>query len=110
MLGRLDDVIISGGLKVDLAEVESVVRAWAGPDGEAVVRRRAGSRVGHRDRRSSPTGPASWRTCSAWSGARCPAYAAPRIHLRLPSLPRLSSGKPDRQAIRAMIIADRVAS
>ena len=109
VLGRLDDVIISGGLTIDLAAVEEVVRAWAGPDREAVV-------VGVPD--------PEWGTVMAVvsDGAddlvdvqtvvrrTLPSYAAPQIHLRLPSLPKLSSGKPDRQAIRAMIIADRVAS
>ena len=38
MLGRLDEVVITGGLNVDLAAVEGLVREWAGRTGcEAVV-------------------------------------------------------------------------
>jgi acyl-coenzyme A synthetase/AMP-(fatty) acid ligase len=33
-----------------------------------------------------------------------PAYAAPRALVALPELPRLTSGKPDRRAIRTLVL------
>ena len=53
VLGRVDDVVVSGGLNVDLAEVErrlrSLARAWRGADVAVVGVPRPG--VGHRGRR-----------------------------------------------------------
>ena len=103
MLGRLDDVVITGGLNVDLAEVEGLVREWAERTGaDAVV-------VGIPD--------AEWGTkIVAVTDGRgelpelqqmvrrsLPAYAAPRALVCLNRLPRLASGKPDRRAIRALV-------
>jgi O-succinylbenzoic acid--CoA ligase len=103
VLGRRDDVVITGGLNVDLAEVEGLVRSWAERSGaDAVV-------VGIPD--------AEWGTkIVAVTDGRgeladlqqvvrrsLPAYAAPRQLLKLPRLPRLASGKPDRRAIRALL-------
>jgi O-succinylbenzoic acid--CoA ligase len=103
VLGRRDDVVITGGLKVDLGEVEALVRTWARQSGaEAVV-------VAVPD--------AEW---GAWIVAvtdaagdlvelqhevrrSLPAYAAPRDLVVLPRLPRLPSGKPDRRAIRTLV-------
>lgn len=103
VVGRRDDVVITGGLNVDLAAVEALVRAWAARAGaEAVV-------VGVPD--------AEWGTkivaVTDGSGEltdlqqtvrrSLPAYAAPRDLLQVRRLPRLSSGKPDRKAIRALV-------
>jgi o-succinylbenzoate---CoA ligase len=101
--GRLDSVVITGGLKVDLSAVEVLVREWAGRTGsEAIV-------VGVPD--------AEWgtRIVAVTDGSgelaelqqvvrrSLPAYAAPRSLVRLGQLPRLASGKPDRAAITASV-------
>jgi O-succinylbenzoic acid--CoA ligase len=106
VLGRRDDVVVTGGLNVDLAEVEGLVRSWAERSGaDAVV-------VGIPD--------AEWGTkIVAVTDGRgeladlqqvvrrsLPAYAAPRQLLKLPRLPRLASGKPDRRTIRALARGD----
>jgi len=98
--GRLDDVIISGGLKVSLAAIESVVRALPGQS-DAVVVSAANDRWGEvpvvvtthelpltdlRDRLSALLGPA----------------AAPDRVLVVSDIPLLSSGKPDRRAIHRL--------
>jgi O-succinylbenzoic acid--CoA ligase len=103
VLGRRDQVVITGGLNVDLAEVESVVRSWAERSGgDAVV-------VGVPD--------PEWGTkiVAVTDGAgdladlqrtvrrALPAYAAPRALVSVKRLPRLASGKPDRRAIRALV-------
>jgi len=105
VVGRVDDVVVSGGINVDLAEVERQVRTW--PDlqrGEFVV-------VGVPD--------PEWGTAvvavaerDGWSEgadqrlrehlrARLPAYAAPRRLLGRNPLPRTSSGKIDRLRVVA---------
>lgn len=103
VLGRRDDVVITGGLNVDLAEVEALVRTWADRfGGDAVV-------LGVPD--------AEWGTkiVAVTDGGgelvdlqqtvrrSLPAYAAPRALVTLKRLPRLASGKPDRRAIRALV-------
>jgi o-succinylbenzoate---CoA ligase len=103
VLGRRDRVVITGGLNVDLAEVESLVRSWAERSGgDAVV-------VGIPD--------PEWgtRIVAVTDGSgdlvdlqqtvrrSLPAYAAPRDLVTLQRLPRLTSGKPDRRAIRALV-------
>jgi o-succinylbenzoate---CoA ligase len=103
VLGRRDDVVITGGLNVDLAEVEALVRIWADRSGaDAVV-------VGIPD--------AEWGTkivavtdgdgdlADLQQAVRrsLPAYAAPRDLVAVKRLPRLPSGKPDRRAIRAQV-------
>ena len=104
VLGRTDDIVITGGHKVDLGEVERCVQRWA------AERHACGVVLGIPD--------AVWGTLiiavsdSAHSlgdlqGAVCqslPGYALPRELIHLDPLPVLPSGKPDRVAIESMII------
>ncbi len=100
MLGRVDDVVVSGGLNVDLAEVERRLRGWPGlagsevavvgvPDPEwgtavvAVVEREGWSE-------------ADASAVRAHLRAGLPGYATPRRVLGRRRLPRTSSGKIDR--------------
>jgi O-succinylbenzoic acid--CoA ligase len=105
VLGRVDDVVVSGGINVDLAEVERQVRTW--PELAAIDV----AVVGVPDR--------EWGTAvvavaerDGWSegaeqrlrehlNARLPAYATPRRLLGRRPLPRTSSGKIDRLRIAA---------
>jgi o-succinylbenzoate---CoA ligase len=104
VLGRTDDVVITGGHKVDLGEVERRVQRWAAERHACAVV------LGIPD--------AVWGTLiiavsdSAHSlgdlqGAVCqslPGYALPRELIHLDPLPALPSGKPDRVAIESMIM------
>lgn len=96
VLGRLDDVVISGGVNVDLAEVQRAAASLGGvecavvgaPDPEW------GTRVV-----LATTDP---RPLDAWRDLlrdRLEAPALPRQLLRLSALPRTSSGKIDRQGL-----------
>jgi o-succinylbenzoate---CoA ligase len=102
--GRLDAVVITGGLNVDLSAVEMLVREWADRSGsEAVV-------VGVPDAEwgtkivAVTDGPGDLTELQQWVRRSLPAYAAPRALVQLRQLPRLASGKPDRTAITAMVI------
>jgi o-succinylbenzoate---CoA ligase len=105
VLGRMDDVVIIGGNKVDLVEVERCVQQWAAQaGGQGVV-------VGVPD--------AVWGTMivavsdsagslddlQAVARESLPAYAVPRELIHVDELPWLPSGKPDRVAITSMIMA-----
>ncbi|MDQ1571635.1 MAG: o-succinylbenzoate---CoA ligase, partial [Actinomycetota bacterium] len=96
----LDDVIISGGLKVSLAEVERVVRTLPG-QADAVVVATADERWGDVPvvvtTASMPIEEAR-ATVSRILGAA----AAPARIVVVGVLPLLSSGKPDRRAIRSL--------
>jgi O-succinylbenzoic acid--CoA ligase len=107
VLGRRDQVVITGGLNVDLAEVESLVRSWAERlGGDAVV-------VGIPDpewgTKIVAVTDASGDLVDLQQTVRrsLPAYAAPRELVILKRLPRLTSGKPDRRAIRALVVGTK---
>lgn len=102
VLGRADNVIVSGGVNVNLDRVERIVRGVAGL-GDAVV-------VGAEDDRWGQV-PV---VVTDVSGARLDVVqdavatqlgkpARPNRIVTVAALPRLSSGKPDRQAITRAI-------
>jgi O-succinylbenzoic acid--CoA ligase len=98
--GRLDDVIISGGLKVSLADVERLVRTLRGQT-DAVVVAATSERWGE-----VPVVVTTVPIDLAWLretvvAALGPAAAPDRVVV-LDSLPTLSSGKPDRRGIRLL--------
>lgn len=110
VLGRLDEVVITGGLKVDLAEVERLARPWPGlagaelavvgvPDAEWGIRIVAVTDGRPRD---PETAVAQLRTFLTRS---LPAYAAPRELVQVAALPRTGSGKLDRAALRSQLEA-----
>jgi O-succinylbenzoic acid--CoA ligase len=102
ILGRYDEVIISGGLKIDIAAVERIARQWPGLDGEIAV-------VGVPDPEWG-TRPVAYAEC--WAGepdvADLRSYLVSRLARHelparlevLPALPRTASGKIDREALR----------
>lgn len=113
--GRADDVIISGGVKVALGEVERAVRSLAGL-GEAVViaiddaewGQRAAVVVERADASpDSASGDAIARLAAATDAAGLPPAARPTRVVLLDALPRLASGKPDRRAIGELVRGGR---
>ncbi len=104
MLGRFDDLIVTGGLKADLAAVELQVRAWAGARGGdgvvvAVPDPEWGSRIV-----AVCEGEGSLEAMRTALRRRLPPHTLPRELVLLPSLPRLAGGKPDRPAIRTLLL------
>jgi o-succinylbenzoate---CoA ligase len=109
VLGRMDDIVITGGHKVDLSDVEHSVQRWAAEGhADATV-------IGVPDPVWGTTviavsdSPGSLQDLQAVVRASLPAYAVPRELIYLDQLPRLISGKPDRTAIRSMIMNGRAA-
>ncbi|GGL03370.1 O-succinylbenzoic acid--CoA ligase [Curtobacterium luteum] len=101
VVGRLDDVVISGGEKVALGAVERIVRGVPGHEG-AVVTRRASGEWGEvpvvvTDR---PLDLDAVRTAVGDALGRA---ARPAEVVVLDRLPMLPSGKPDRRAVRAIV-------
>ncbi|WP_159813358.1 AMP-binding enzyme [Actinomyces sp. zg328] len=107
VLGRLDDVIISGGIKVDPHEVEAALLRLPGV-GEACV-------VGIPDARwgsavaaavvPEATGGGGLDAEALRSAARAalPGARAPKRVVVLPGLPQRGPGKPDRRAVATLL-------
>jgi o-succinylbenzoate---CoA ligase len=104
VLGRTDDIVITGGHKVDLADVERSVQRWAAQHGAR------GAVLGVPDQVWGTTIiavsdlPGSLADLQAAVRDSLPAYAMPRELISLDPLPWLAGGKPDRVAIRSMIM------
>jgi o-succinylbenzoate---CoA ligase len=98
--GRLDDVLISGGIKVSLADVERVVRALPGQT-DAVVVRASSERWGEVPVVVTTT-PIELDALRAAVRGALGAAAAPARVLVVEAIPQLSSGKPDRVLLRSM--------
>jgi o-succinylbenzoate---CoA ligase len=102
--GRTDDIVITGGHKVDLAEVEQSVQCWAADHGAR------GAVLGVADQVWGTTiiavsdMPGSLADLQTVVRESLPAYAMPRELIYLDHLPWLANGKPDRFAIRSMIM------
>ena len=104
--GRLDDVVISGGVKVAPAAVEAALREH--PDvADAVVFGRPDDEWGQRvvaavvpASRAEPD-LAALRT---WVTERLGAPAAPRELHTIAAVPALHTGKPDRRAVAAAVV------
>ncbi|MFE5670019.1 AMP-binding protein [Agromyces sp. NPDC056523] len=110
--GRADDVIISGGVKVALGEVERAVRTLAG-FADAVVVRVPDDEWGERAavvaarRGAVEPSDALGAVISATDGAGLGPAARPvRVEL-VDTLPLLESGKPDRRALEARMRGGR---
>jgi o-succinylbenzoate---CoA ligase len=102
--GRTDDIVITGGHKVDLAEVEQSVQCWAADHGAR------GAVLGVADQVWGTTiiavsdMPGSLADLQTVVRESLPAYAMPRELIYLDQLPWLANGKPNRSAIRSMIM------
>jgi O-succinylbenzoic acid--CoA ligase len=101
VVGRLDDVIISGGEKVVLGALERLVRedpALA----SAVVARRASAEWGEVPVVVSAV-PVDLDSLRARAGAALGRAARPAEVILVDTVPMLASGKPDRRAIASMV-------
>lgn len=100
--GRVDDVIVSGGVKVSLGAVEDVVRSLPGLGGAIVVG------VPHPQWGQVPVVvsevPADADAVRAAVIARLGREAAPARIALAPRMPLLSTGKPDRLAAAAIAL------
>jgi O-succinylbenzoic acid--CoA ligase len=104
VLGRMDDIVITGGHKVDLADVEQSVQRWAAARGVHVAVLGIHDPVWGTRIIAVSDSPGSLEDLQAAVRESLPAYATPRELIYLDQLPRLASGKPDRIAIRSMIM------
>ncbi|MGN8051295.1 AMP-binding protein [Curtobacterium sp. 22159] len=100
VLGRLDDVVISGGEKVPLGLVERLVRELPGQDA-AVVTRRASAEWGEVPVVVTAH-PVELDVVRAHVGAALGRAARPHAVVVVDRVPMLASGKPDRRAVRAL--------
>lgn len=98
VLGRVDDVVISGGINVDLA---AVTRAAASLPGEQVAFGVADPEWGTRVVLAT-TGGHTLAGLRAGLGAVLPPAAVPRGVVRVDSLPLTDRGKIDRRALTAL--------
>ncbi len=102
VLGRADDIVITGGEKVSLTELERIIRTHpsvmdvlcaATPDAEWGVRIQAAVVT---------TSPLTLAELRDFVGERLGRYAAPRAMVILTEIPLRGIGKPDRGAIASL--------
>jgi O-succinylbenzoic acid--CoA ligase len=98
--GRLDDVIISGGIKVSLADVERVTRSIDGQS-DAVVVRASSERWGEVPVVVT-TRPIDLQALRSTVHANLGAAAAPARVVVVDAIPVLGSGKPDRVELQRL--------
>jgi len=104
VLGRIDDVITTGGVKVSAAGVAGVLETHPGIAAAAVFGvpdEDWGERVVAAVVPADPARPPGLEELRDWVRARAEAAQAPRELLIVPSLPTLGSGKVDIGAVKA---------
>jgi O-succinylbenzoic acid--CoA ligase len=107
VLGRADDLIVSGGEKVYPAEVERVLESCPGVRAAAVFGvpdPTWGAVVAAALVAEAPVDDAA---LTAHLATRLAPYKRPRLLCHVPALPHTPAGKPDRQALAAMAPAPR---
>jgi len=102
ILGRIDDVIVSGGVKVSLAEVELAALRCGVADAVAVAVDREGW---GQQPAILTTAPVDEHTVRERIGAMLGREARPVAFRVVAEIPRLASGKPDRAAAAALLSA-----
>nr|WP_197285845.1 AMP-binding protein [Nocardiopsis sp. NRRL B-16309] len=106
VLGRMDDVVNSGGHKVVPGQVNALLAQHPAVAESAVVGRADpewGERVSAVVVPADPLRPPSLEELRDWVRERLPAYAAPRELEVRDHLPLLASGKPDLVALRTPV-------
>lgn len=102
VLGRRDDVIVSGGVKVALGRIEEALRAQPGC-ADAVVVAVADTRWGERPVAVAAGAAVDDDAALAAVGALLGPAARPDRLVRVAALPLLPSGKPDRRVLAALV-------
>ncbi len=104
VFGRADDLIVIGGEQVSPAMVEARLSQAPGVQEVAVVP------LAHPHWGATLAacwlGPATAAELAAWCRAELPSRERPRLFRPLAALPLLASGKPDRQALIRLVVAD----
>ncbi|WP_299952465.1 o-succinylbenzoate--CoA ligase [uncultured Modestobacter sp.] len=103
--GRLDDVLISGGVNVAPQAVEAVLRAHP-TIADAVVTGRPDPEWGQRVVAAVVAAPGAVPQLTQlrpWVATRLGAAAAPRELVLLDAVPTLHTGKPDRRSVAALL-------
>ncbi len=104
VLGRRDDVIVSGGVKVALSRIEEALRAQPGCGG-AVVIAVPDARWGERPVAIVPGGAVDDAAALDAVARMLGPVGRPERLVRVAELPLLPSGKPDRRALLALAVA-----
>jgi amino acid adenylation domain-containing protein len=113
ILGRVDNQVKVRGFRVELGEIESVMRESPGVEDAVVVVRRLGSDEnqligyvtfqpeGRRDSFPERTGPGAGGTAAVRTHleTRLPAYMVPSVLVELAEIPLSANGKLDRRAL-----------
>jgi O-succinylbenzoic acid--CoA ligase len=114
VLGRFDDVIISGGMKIDLAAVERAAREWPALAGADIVLLGVpdpewGMRLVAVAEQPGPSGAEQpdLLTLQGFLAERLARHEQPRELIMMSSLPRTSSGKVDRRSLLTDITVRR---
>lgn len=98
VLGRADEVLISGGVNIHPQEVEDQLLACPGVD-EAAVTALSDAIWGHR-LVALVRGPIDEPSLRAWCDIHLASTHRPQAYLKVEALPRNALGKLDRQALR----------
>jgi o-succinylbenzoate---CoA ligase len=108
VIGRLDDVIVSGGVNVPASLVERVLSQHPAVRAVAVVAARDeewGERVVAVVAGLGAAAPPELAELRAFCAGRLEAAALPRQVVAVERMPMLASGKPDRSAVRNLVAA-----
>jgi O-succinylbenzoic acid--CoA ligase len=108
VLGRLDDLLISGGVNVAPLAVEAALREHPAV-ADAVVFGAPDEEWGQRVVAAVVAAPGAEPELAglrSWVAGRVGAAAAPRELHRIPAVPTLHTGKPDRRAVATALLAD----
>ncbi len=100
VLGRADDVVVTGGEKVWPHHVEQVLRQHPEVT-DAAVHGVPDPEWGER-LTATYAGEASAADLAAWAAARLPPHAVPKDWRRVHAIPRTALGKLDRESLRQM--------
>jgi O-succinylbenzoic acid--CoA ligase len=108
VIGRIDDVIVSGGVNVAPALVERVLSEHPAVAAVAVIGvadEQWGERVVAVVQVRPEVGRPGLNELQAFATARLEPAALPRLVVAVDDLPMLASGKPDRSAVRNLVAA-----
>jgi O-succinylbenzoic acid--CoA ligase len=101
VLGRVDDMVVSGGVNVPAAAVAARLREHPRVEAAEVLGL-ADAEWGHRVV-AVVVGPLGLDEARAWVGEKHPRSWAPRDVVVVPALPMLANGKVDRLAVRELL-------